>query len=113
MEPEAWDCVEERVAEESHVAEHLADRGELVVSTPCMILYMEQAARRCLDSKTGRPSVGYRVDFKHRKPVRPGERLVLKARVFEFDGRRALVYVKILGPEGVLVGEGINERYVR
>ena len=113
MDSGVVECVEERVVSRDHVAEHLAEKGELVLSTPCLILYMESAARRCLDAKTGKPSVGYRVDVKHRRSVRPGEKLIVRAKIFEFDGRRALVYMRAETPEGDLVGEGINERFVR
>ncbi|MCE4624936.1 MAG: hypothetical protein F7C35_03615 [Desulfurococcales archaeon] len=110
---ETWECEYKFRVEREHVAEHLAAEGEYVLSTPCLILYMERAARMCLDSRTGKVSVGYRVDMKHRKSVPPGRELTLYARVFYWDGRRALVYVRAEDDTGSLVGEGINERFAK
>ncbi len=57
--------------------------------------------------------MGYRVDVKHRRSVAPGERLRIRVRIFEFDWRRALVYMRAETMGGELVGEGINERFVQ
>ena len=108
---EPWDCVYEYTVEEEHVAEHLARRGRKVLSTPCLILMMERSARLCLDERTGITSVGYRVDVKHRSSAVPGERISVYARVYYWDGRRALVYMRATAADGRLVGEGINERF--
>ena len=108
---EPWDCRYEYTVEEEHVAEHLARKGRMVLSTPCLVLMMERGARRCLDERLGITSVGYRVDVKHRSSAEPGEKIVVYARVYYWDGRRALVYVRAETPEGKLVGEGINERF--
>ncbi len=108
-----WECEYEYVVEKEHVASHLAERGELVLSTPCLALFMETSARRCLDDNAGVLSVGYRVDVKHRKSVGVGEKIIVKVKVFEWDGRRALVYMKAFDNSGSLVGEGINERFVK
>jgi len=55
--------------------------------------------------------VGYRVDVKHRRPIGEGERLVVVARLVEFDGRRALFYIRAV-KDGELVGEAFHERFV-
>ncbi len=110
---EPWECDYTFTVGEEHTAEHLAEKGEYILSTPCLILFMERAARLCLDSRTGIISVGYRVDVKHRKSLKVGEKVIVRSRVFYWDGRRALVYVRAVDREGDLVGEGINERYAR
>jgi len=110
---EARECSREWVVGEEHLARHLAERGRRVLSTPCMVLMMEATARECLERilGDGRTSVGYRVDVKHRKPVEEGERILVTARLIEFDGRRALFYIRA-EKGGDLVGEAFHERFV-
>ncbi len=110
---EARVCREEHVVGEEHLASHLAARGRRVLSTPCLVLMMESTSRKCLDAilGEGRTSVGYRVDVRHRRPVPEGARVVVEARLVDFDGRRALFLVKAYSG-GELVAEAIHERYV-
>ena len=110
---EAWSCTYRETARPGHEAEHLAELGVRVLSTPCLALYMERAARRCLDERAGVVSVGYRVEVKHRRPVAIGEELLLEARIYYWDGRRGLVYVRALRAGGEVVAEMHNERYAR
>ena len=106
-------CRKRWVVGEEHLARHLAERGRKVLSTPCMVLMIEATARECLDRVLdGKTTVGYRVDVKHRRPVGLGEEVVVEARIIEFDGRRALVYARVTGPDGSLVGEAFHERFV-
>ncbi|MEB3760818.1 MAG: thioesterase [Desulfurococcales archaeon] len=107
----SWECTYTYKVEREHAAQHLAERGEYVLSTPCLVLFMEASARKCLDNNAGVTSVGYRVDVKHRKSVRIGEEITVMVKVFEWDSRRALVYMKAYDSSGDLVGEGINERF--
>ena len=108
------ECRKEWVVGPEHVAGHLAGRGVRVLSTPCMILFVEATVRECLDRVVGegKTTVGVRVDARHRAPVREGGRVTVEAVVFEFDGRRALAYAKVLREDGVLVGEVFHERRV-
>lgn len=108
---ETWDCVERVELPVDYAAEHLLRKGRRVLSTPCLVLAMERVARKCLDARTGRTSVGYRVDVKHRRPLDLPATVVVAARVYYWDGRRALVYVRVETEEGELVGEGVNERF--
>ena len=107
-------CRAEWTVGEEHVAQHLAGRGKKVLSTPCLALFMEATARMCLDEMLGegRTSVGYRVDVKHRRSVGVGERVIVEARLASFDGRRALFLVTARDPQGEVIGEALNERYV-
>ncbi|MCE4628453.1 MAG: hypothetical protein F7C34_04830 [Desulfurococcales archaeon] len=108
---ETWDCVERVSLPVEYAAEHLLRKGLRVLSTPCLVLAMERVARKCLDSRTGKTSVGYRVDVKHRKSLDLPAEVVIAARIYYWDERRALVYVRVETVEGELVGEGINERF--
>ncbi len=102
---------EHRVLPE-HLAAHLRARGRRVLSTPCLVLMMEATARECLDEMLeGRTSVGYRVDVRHRRPVEEGALVHVEARLVEFDGRRAVFYIKAYSG-GELVAEAVHERYV-
>jgi predicted thioesterase len=114
IEPrELWECIYTYKVRDEHTAEHLRTLGEKILSTPCLILYMESAARKCLDERTGKVSVGYRIDVKHRKSVMVGEDVNVYVRIFYWDGRRALIYMRATDSAGELVGEGFNERFVR
>ncbi len=110
---EVVECRATYRVEPGHVASHLAEKGRRVLSTPCLVLYMEATARRCLDGllPVGRTSVGYRVDVKHRRPVPEGGVVEVVARLVEFDDRRALFYIRALSG-GELVGEAFHERFV-
>ncbi len=107
-------CSARWIVGREHIAQHLAGRGRNVLSTPCLILFMEATARMCLDELLGdgRTSVGYRVDVKHRKSVGLGEEVLVEARVGVFDGRRALFLITARNSSGEVIGEGLNERYV-
>ena len=106
-------CKATHRAEEWMAARHLAARGRMVLSTPCLILMIEITTRKCLEKLLGdgRTSVGYRVDIRHRKPVPIGSEVEIEARLVEFDGRRAVFYAKARSG-GQLVAEAVHERYV-
>ncbi len=110
---EGMTCSKEWVVGEEHVAAHLAARGIKVLSTPCMILFIEATLRECLDEVLpgGYTTVGIRVDARHRAPVPVGGRVRVEARVLLVDGRRVLSYAKVTS-EGRLVGDAVHERYI-
>ena len=107
-------CKVEWTVGREHIAQHLASKGRLVLSTPCLALFMEATARMCLDELLGdgRTSVGYRIDVKHKRSVSVGERVIVEARLASFDGRRALFIISARDPQGEVIGEALNERYV-
>ena len=108
------ECRREWIVGPDHVASHLAGVGVRVLSTPCMIFFIEATIRECLDDIVGpgRTTVGVRVDARHRAPAAEGSRVIVEARVFWVDGSRALAYAMVFRDDGVLVGEAIHERRV-
>jgi fluoroacetyl-CoA thioesterase len=106
-------CVKETVVPEDYAAGHLAERGVLVLSTPCMLLLVEQALRECLDRELGGglTTVGVRADVRHHRPAPVGSRVRVEGWLLSVRGARVLLYARVLGESG-LVGEVVHERAV-
>ncbi len=83
-------------------------------STPAMISHFEglclQMLQKHLDQ--GETSVGYRVDVRHLAPTPIGQKVTVKAKVKEVDGRKCVFEVEAYNEAGVKIGEGIHERRV-
>ena len=105
------ECRERYTVGEEHLAEHLASRGVRVLSTPCLILFIEKTARTCLDRVEGGPSVGVRVDVRHRRPVPLGGVVEVHVKGMPTGGGYYLFSVKAYH-RGELVAEGIHLRKV-
>ncbi len=110
---EVLECRSTFTVEEAHVAEHLAARGVKVLSTPCLILFMEKTARTCLEEVLGEglTSVGVRVDIRHRRPVPLGAEVEVRA-VGVRDGEQSYLFSVKAYYKGELVGEGIHLRRI-
>ncbi|MCE4603228.1 MAG: thioesterase [Desulfurococcales archaeon] len=105
------ECVERYTVEREHLAEHLARRGIEVLSTPCLILFMEKTARTCLDEAVGKPSVGVRVDVRHRRPIPLGGVVEVRVKGMATGGGYYLFSVKAYY-QGELAAEGVHLRKV-
>ncbi|MEB3851590.1 MAG: thioesterase [Desulfurococcales archaeon] len=106
-------CVREFEVDESHAAGHLASRGVKVLSTPCMLLLVERGLRECLDEHLeGLTTVGVRADVRHHRPAPVGSRVRVEGWLLSVRGARLLLYARVLGPRGALVGEVVHERAV-
>ncbi len=89
--------------------------GENVLSTPAMILEMEETCRLLLKEQAipeaDWDSVGTIVDVKHLAATPVGAEVFLKARVVSIDGRRVMFDVE--AHDGLeKIGEGRHERFV-
>lgn len=105
------ECTMEFTVEPGHAAEHLAQPG--VLSTPCLILFMEKTARICLERvlPEGKTSVGVRADVRHRRPV-PVESVVeVRVRGMPDEDGYYIFTVRAYHG-GVLVGEGVHIRKI-
>lgn len=96
--------------------EHLASNVKSatlppVLSTPTMILMMENAAQAALEPffERGDSAVGSRVDVRHLAATPAGHRVTASARVTAVDGRRITFEVRAVDGAEV-VGEGTHER---
>ena len=89
--------------------------GENVMSTPSMILEMEETCRLLLKEQAipeaEWDSVGTVVDIRHLAATPVGAKVSLKARVISVDGRRVMFDVEA-SDEVEKVGEGRHERFI-
>lgn len=88
--------------------------GASFYSTPAMVGHFEGLCLRMLLPylDPGENSVGYRVDVRHIAPTPIGQKVTVKARVQEVDGRKCIFAVEAYNEAGVKIGEGIHERRV-
>lgn len=94
-------------------AKHLGSGSAEVLSTPTMILLMEEVARRLADEHLpeGKTTVGVAVNVRHVKAVPVGEEVVVRAEVMAVEGRRVMYWVEARWGDK-LVGYGYHERAV-
>lgn len=89
--------------------------GENVLSTPAMILEMEETCRLLLKEQAipeaDWDSVGTIVDIKHLAATPVGAEVFLKAKVVSVDGRRVMFEVEAYDSLEK-IGEGRHERFV-
>ena len=85
--------------------------GAPVLSTPMMILLMEQVSAELADSLLPEnfTTVGYEVCIKHKAPARLGARLTARSTVLEADGRKILFEVNVTEGDKV-IGTGTHRR---
>ncbi len=106
-------CREEYLVEEKYTAKHIGSGDVEVLSTPSMILFMEQTALNCVQKylPVKYTTVGIAVNIKHLKPVPKNEKVVVEAEITSIEGRKVIFNVKTLWKDQ-LIGEGIHERYI-
>jgi predicted thioesterase len=89
--------------------------GENVLSTPAMIMEMEETCRLLLKEQAvpeaDWDSVGTIVDVKHLAATPVGAEVFLKARVVSIDGRKVMFEVEA-SDKLERIGEGRHERFV-
>jgi fluoroacetyl-CoA thioesterase len=98
--------------------DHLASRSKdaslpPVLSTPVMLLVMENAALSAVKPylDRGEAAVGTRIDVRHLSPSYAGARVVGEARIIRVEGRRLEFRVTALDESGQ-IGAGTHERFV-
>jgi fluoroacetyl-CoA thioesterase len=98
--------------------EHLANNFKdtmlpPVLSTPVMIMIMENAALNALKPylDPGESAVGTRVDIRHSAPTPVGKRVRGEAEVTKVDGRRVEFVVRA-SDEREEIGSGTHERTI-
>ena len=85
--------------------------GTPVLSTPMMILLMEQVSAELADSLLPEnfTTVGYEVCIKHKAPARLGAQVKVQSKVLEADGRKVLFEVHVTEGDKV-IGTGTHRR---
>jgi len=98
---------------DKHSAKHLGSGDVSVLSTPSMILFMEEACRVFADDNLGKDqtTVGIHVDIYHVRACPVGSEIRVRAKVLRVDRKRIVFWVEAWrGDE--LIGYGLHERYV-
>jgi fluoroacetyl-CoA thioesterase len=94
-------------------AKHLGSGSAEVLSTPTMILLMEEAARILAEEylPEGKTTVGVAVNVRHVRAVPLGEKVVVRAEVMAVEGKRVMYWVEAKW-KNRLVGYGYHERAI-
>jgi predicted thioesterase len=84
-----------------------------VFATPCMIALMEEVAMDSVRDELpkGQSTVGTIVNVKHLAPTKVGAVVKCNTELIEID-RRRLVFTVKAESNGILIGEGIHERFI-
>ena len=94
-------------------AAHIGSGTAQVLSTPCMILFMERTAQRFLAQylPEGYTSVGTLVNVRHLAATPVGETVRVRVEVLAVDGRRVTFAVEARDARQK-IGAGEHERFV-
>ncbi len=101
-----------RVTKE-HTAKHLGSGDVEVLSTPSLILFMEETCRVFTDEylPEGQTTVGTLVNIRHMKAAPVGAEIEVRAEVLSVDGRRLTYWVEAWWGERK-IGQGVHERVI-
>lgn len=106
---------ERAIMVEANMSTSFLWEGESVMSTPSMILEMEETCRLLLKEQAipeaEWDSVGTIVDIRHLAATPVGAKVFLKAKVMSVDGRRVMFDVEA-SDEVEKVGEGRHGRFI-
>lgn len=112
--PKIGDSAEiEFVVDNTHVIDFADAQMPAVLSTPCLIGYLERTARKTLAPvlEAGERSVGLHVDVRHLAPTPQDQRVVCTARVIHVDGPVISFQVEARD-QRELIARGLHKRRV-
>jgi len=101
------------IVTEHHIAKHLGSGGIEVLSTPSMILFIEETCRLIADENLPQnlTTVGTHIDVYHINPAPMGAGIEVRATLLHVDGRRLAYWAEVwMGNR--LIGYGIHERFI-
>ena len=103
----------EFLVEEKYLATFLGSGSVEVLSTPSMILFMENVSRIMIDEilPDSHTTVGTQVCIKHLSACPKGSKVLAKSSVKEQNGKKIIFNVEAWFNE-VKLGEGIHERAI-
>ena len=103
----------EFVVEEKYLATFLGSGSVEVLSTPSMILFMENVSRIMIDEvlPDTHTTVGTQVCIKHLSACPKGSKVIAKTSVKEQNGKKIIFNVEAWFDD-VKLGEGIHERAI-
>lgn len=101
------------IVEDKHIADFLGSGKVAVLSTPSMILMMEQTAMLGAQDylPEGWITVGTRVDISHLRASKEGAKIKVIAKLKEVEGKHLTFEVAAFDGEEK-IGEGIHERHI-
>ncbi|MCY0874014.1 thioesterase [Acidianus infernus] len=96
-----------------HSAVKVSSGAVDVLSTPCLIAFMEDASFTLLQEKLGKglTSVGYHVDVKHLAPAPIGAEILVRSTILKEEGKRVTFKVEAFYKDKK-IAEGIHERVI-
>ena len=102
-----------RVVTDDLTAHAMDNAGVRVLATPILVMLIEQAAIRAIESALGegQSSVGTHVDIRHLAATPVGMTVTTRARLVAVDGRK-LTYEVEAEDEQEPVARGTHERFV-
>jgi predicted thioesterase len=112
--PKIGDTAEiEFVVDAAHVIDFADSQMPAVLSTPCLIGFLERTARKALTPvlDVGERSVGVQIDIRHLAPTPPGHRVVCVARVIHVEGPVVSFQVEARD-DRELIARGLHKRRV-
>jgi predicted thioesterase len=112
--PKIGDAAEiEFVVDATHVIDFADAQMPAVLSTPCLIGFLERTARKALSPvlNPGEQSVGVQIDVRHLAPTPQGHRVVCVARVIHVEGSLVSFQVEARD-ERELIARGLHKRRV-
>ena len=103
----------EFVVQEDQIANFLGSGKIAVLSSPSMILMMEQTAMLFAQEylPEGWITVGTRVDVSHLRASKLGAEIIVTAKLIEFEKKHMVFVVEALDGEHK-IGEGKHERHI-
>lgn len=103
----------EATVQEHQTAKAMRSGGVDVLSTPCMIAFMEHVSSECVKDflDPGYVSVGTSVDVKHLASTPVGMKVTCTSKLVQCDGRR-LVFEVEAHDDVEKIGEGAHERFI-
>lgn len=101
------------LVKDEYIANFLGSGEVAVLSTPSMILMMEQTAMLAVQEylPEGWITVGTRVDVQHLRATKKGEEVIIKAKLKLLEGKHLTFEVEAFHGENK-IGEGIHERHI-
>ena len=106
-------CRQEYEVREEHTAKHVGSGDVEVLSTPSMILFMENTSLNCIQQflPPEYTTVGISVNVKHLNPAPRGEKVLVEAEIAKVEGRKVFLRVKTMW-KNLVIGEGEHTRYI-
>lgn len=101
------------IVKNEHSAQHLGSGKLAVLSTPSMILFMENVTRLCTDKvlPEGFTTVGTKVCISHLAAAPLGAKILTTTKLIEHIERK-LTFTVIAWWEEIKIGEGSHERFI-